>query len=51
MKKYSQQLYSNSFLFFFTADLGDYLISKGGDDSIQNVNGLTCYEGLEIDEI
>mmetsp|Transcript_3239 Transcript_3239/g.5213 ORF Transcript_3239/g.5213 Transcript_3239/m.5213 type:complete len:342 (+) Transcript_3239:153-1178(+) len=28
-------------------DLGDYLISKGADQSIKNHNGLTCYEGLD----
>jgi hypothetical protein len=26
--------------------LGEYLKSKGADDSILNVDGLTCYEGL-----
>lgn len=26
--------------------LGEYLISKGADDSITNADGLTCYEGL-----
>lgn len=25
---------------------GEYLISKGADDSITNADGLTCYEGL-----
>ena len=29
------------------ADLGDYLISKGADDSLKNKQGLTCYEGLD----
>jgi hypothetical protein len=32
---------------FGFADLGEYLISKGADDSIRNSDGLTCYEGLE----
>ena len=32
---------------FGFASLGEYLISKGADDSIRNVHGLTCYEGLE----
>lgn len=32
-------------------DLGDYLISKGADDSLQNANCLTCYEGLDMDEL
>ena len=27
-------------------ELADYLKSKGADDSIINVDGLTCYEGL-----
>ena len=26
--------------------LGDYLVSKGADDSLQNRDGLTCYEGM-----
>ncbi|KAL7528461.1 hypothetical protein ACHAXR_002457 [Thalassiosira sp. AJA248-18] len=30
-------------------DLGEYLISKGADDSLTNSNDLTCYEGLDID--
>ncbi|KAL3764850.1 hypothetical protein ACHAWO_006034 [Cyclotella atomus] len=33
------------------ADLGEYLIAKGADDSIQNINGLTCWEGLDLDVI
>jgi hypothetical protein len=33
------------------ADLGEYLIAKGADDSIQNINGLTCWEGLDLDDI
>jgi ankyrin repeat protein len=31
--------------------LGEYLISKGADDSITNKQGLTCYEGLSADEL
>jgi ankyrin repeat protein len=27
-------------------DLGEYLKSKGADDTIRNVDGLTVYEGL-----
>ena len=27
-------------------DAGNYLLSKGADDSIRNSDGLTCYEGL-----
>ncbi len=30
---------------------GEYLISKGADDSIVNADGLTCYEGLNQDNI
>ena len=33
------------------ASLGEYLISKGADDSIRNSEGLTCYEGLESKHI
>lgn len=32
---------------FGFAALGEYMISKGADDSIRNSAGLTCYEGLE----
>jgi hypothetical protein len=32
-------------------ELGQYLIRKGGDDSIRNKDGLTCYEGLEVEDI
>ena len=28
-------------------DLGNYLVSKGADDSIKNNDRLVCYEGLE----
>jgi hypothetical protein len=26
--------------------LGDYLVTKGADENIQNKDGLTCYEGM-----
>jgi hypothetical protein len=32
-------------------ELGAYLISKGADDSVANAEGLTCYEGLRIEDI
>ena len=31
--------------------LGEYLMEKGADDSIQNADGLTCYEGLNMDSV
>jgi|TARA_B110000977_G_scaffold116459_1_gene150438 ankyrin repeat protein len=31
--------------------LGDYFVSKGADDSIQNAEGLTCYEGLSREDL
>ena len=31
--------------------LGEYLLSKGADDSITNAEGLTCYEGLDQDAV
>lgn len=34
-----------------TQDLGDYLKSKGADDSLLNGEGLTCYEGLLAQEL
>lgn len=33
------------------SDVGDYLVSKGADDSIRNKDGLTCYEGLGAREL
>eukprot|EP00804_Cyclotella_cryptica_P021574 CCRYP_005867-RA/>CCRYP_005867-RA protein AED:0.09 eAED:0.06 QI:0/0/0/1/1/1/2/0/74 len=33
------------------ADHGDYLTSKGADDSITNAKRLTCYEGPDKEEI
>jgi hypothetical protein len=32
-------------------EVGDYLVSKGADDSIRNKDSLTCYEGLEGREL
>ena len=32
-------------------ELGDYLISKGADPTMQNGQGLTCYEGLTMDDL
>lgn len=39
-----------AFAYNFT-DLGEYLVSKGADDSLLNESGLTCYEGLNPDAI
>ena len=39
-----------SYAYKFT-ELGDYLLSKGADDSIVNAEGLTCYEGLDQDAV
>ncbi|EKX52459.1 hypothetical protein GUITHDRAFT_47785, partial [Guillardia theta CCMP2712] len=36
------------FTYGFT-DLGNYLVQKGADDTIENVSCLTCYEGLGND--
>jgi hypothetical protein len=33
------------------AEVGDYLINKGADDTIKNKDGLTCYEGLGAREL
>jgi hypothetical protein len=33
------------------AEVGDYLLSKGADDSIRNKDNLTCYEGLGAKEL
>mmetsp|Transcript_30732 Transcript_30732/g.69742 ORF Transcript_30732/g.69742 Transcript_30732/m.69742 type:complete len:530 (+) Transcript_30732:1-1590(+) len=33
------------------ADVGDYLVQKGADDSVRNKDGLTCYEGLGAKEL
>ena len=32
-------------------DLATYFLSKGSDDSLMNVDGLTCYEGLNSDSM
>eukprot|EP01038_Epipyxis_sp_PR26KG_P007229 gene7229-9860_t len=32
-------------------ELAEYLKSKGADDSILNVDGVTCYEGLSMDDL
>ena len=47
---YSENSYS-IITFLYSDELGDYLISKGADDSLQNANALTCYEGLDMDEL
>lgn len=31
--------------------LGEYLVSKGANDAIRNSQGLTCYEGLSMQDI
>ncbi|CAM9295450.1 unnamed protein product [Ectocarpus sp. 13 AM-2016] len=33
------------------ADLANYLKTKGADDSLLNSEGLTCYEGLQADQV
>jgi hypothetical protein len=32
-------------------DVGEYLVGKGADDSVRNKDGLTCYEGLDAEEV
>ena len=32
-------------------DLGEYLMDKGADDSVTNSDGLTCYEGLNMEAV
>ena len=32
-------------------ELAEYLKEKGADDSIANAEGVTCYEGLTMDEV
>ena len=32
-------------------EVGDYLLSKGADDSIRNKDNLTCYEGLSARDL
>ena len=48
--KHSISLKSVSFL-FPVDELGEYLKTKGADDTITNADGLTCYEGLTIDDV
>jgi hypothetical protein len=36
---------------FGFSDVGEYLVMKGGDDTIRNRDGLTCYEGLGASEL
>jgi hypothetical protein len=31
-------------------ELGKYLLSLGADDTVANMHGMTCYEGLDPDE-
>jgi hypothetical protein len=33
------------------SDLFDYFMSKGADDTIKNADGLTCYEGLDMNDV
>lgn len=40
--------YTHSYGFM---DLFQYLMSKGADDSLRNADGLTCYEGLDINDV
>lgn len=51
----AQNLAGNTVLHFcFTyshTELGKYLMDRGADDSILNVDGLTCYEGLGEDAL
>ena len=32
-------------------ELAEYLMEKGADDSLVNADGLTCYEGLSLEEV
>ncbi len=32
-------------------ELGEYLIEKGADDSLKNADQLTCYEGLNLNDV
>lgn len=34
-----------------SVELGEYLISKGANDAIRNSQGLTCYEGLSMEDV
>ena len=45
-------LNSFHFIIIFEIDaLGEYLISKGANDDITNSDGLTCYEGLRMEDV
>ena len=33
------------------AEVGEYLVQKGADDSVRNKDGLTCYEGLSAETV
>jgi hypothetical protein len=51
----AQSLTGNTVLHYCFAyshvPLAEYLKSRGGDDSIVNLDGLTCYEGLSMDDL
>ena len=32
-------------------EVGEYIIKKGGDDTIRNKDKLTCYEGLDAGDL
>lgn len=32
-------------------DMATYMMEKGADDSLVNADGLTCYEGLSLEEV
>ena len=36
---------------FGQPELTKYLVSKGGNDAILNLDGLTCYEGLSLKKV
>jgi len=38
------------FAYGFT-DFAEYLMEKGADNSLLNADGLTCYEGLSLEEV
>ena len=50
-----QNAHGNTALHFAMAfdtsgELGEFLIEKGADDTIENIYGLTPYDGLTIDD-
>ena len=51
----AQSLTGNTVLHYCYAyshgHLAEYLKSRGADDSIVNLDGLTCYEGLSMDDL